>query len=216
MYRGGIREEHIQRVFSTGQLGRGRYRRLVPTRWTITAVQDILARDLMGRVKDFDTWDRYTVFHSQVFGNIFHVLYIPRFWSFEMVETWLKGAFWGSSPTPFSDYEGPGGRKTYASKVTGAYYAARLSVLDHLVSLGRQATVVIYREITSDYWAPLGVWVIREGVKEALGSGGLEFDSLQEAVAHISSRAAVRDWHGSSVLLRDVREQRRLDDFSRV
>ena len=211
LYSRGIDPGHIQLLFSTGLLGLKRQRKLVPTRWTITAVQDILARKLAERVKNLPEWDRPTVYSHTLFGNRFHVLYVPGVWSFEMEETWLKGAFWGSSPEPFSDYEFHTGRRDYASKVTGAYYAARLSVLEHLIRNRRQASVVIYREITSEYWAPLGVWVIREGVREALRKGGVGFETLTQAIVYITRRVDVKDWAKHSVLLKHITSQRRID-----
>ncbi|MCK4717276.1 MAG: hypothetical protein KAT70_01295, partial [Thermoplasmata archaeon] len=213
LYKNRISEDHIQRLFSMGQLGIGRRRRMVPTRWSITAVQDIAGKEIIERVKTYTTVDKPTHHHALLLGNRFHVLLLPRIWSFEMAETWLKGAFWGSLPHPFSDHEMHWGRKTYASKVTGAYYAARLSVLDHLERLRRQATAIVYREITNEYWAPLGVWVIREGVNKALEAKGKVYESIKEAVEATKPGVDIGDWDRSSVLLREVGVQRTLRDF---
>ena len=214
LYQRGVGEEHIQRLLSTGQLGVGYRRRMVPTRWTITAVQDMIAKDLMKVVKTFPQVNSFSLYSHTLLGNRFHVLLVPRVWSFEMVETWLKGAFWGAVPHPFSDYETHRGRKTYANKVTGAYYAARLSVLEKLEKQRRQASCIIYREITSEYWAPLGVWVIREGVKQALSSPPMTFDTLDKAIQHACTGVDIKDWPDSSVLLRDISRQKRLEDFA--
>ena len=44
----------------------------------------------------------------------------------------------------------------------------RLAVLEHLALLGRQAAVLAVREISEAYWAPLGVWVVREVARKAM------------------------------------------------
>jgi hypothetical protein len=112
-----------------------------------------------------------------------------------------------------SDAEGHKGRKEYARNVTGAYYSARLAVLEHLLGAGRQATVVVYREVTEEYWAPLGVWVIREGVRTAMSSEARVMESIDDAVREVSSMVRVKDWYRSSQHIRDAKAQTRIEDF---
>ena len=45
---------------------------------------------------------------------------------------------------------------------------ARLSVAEHLSKRRRKAAALVLREIHSDYVMPVGVWQIREGIREAL------------------------------------------------
>ena len=213
LYEHGISPYHIQKLLSIGLLGVGRNRRMVPTRWSITATDDILGKAIISEIKSYDTVDEYLVYTGDFAGNYFHILLVPRPWSYEMLETWLKGAFWAAENTVLQDSEGYRGRKDYASNITGGYYAARLSVLEHLQRIRRQATVMIYREITEEYWAPLGVWVIRETVKNAMKSAPQRFDTLQKAISFISGRARVRNWLDSSKLLRELATQRTLFDF---
>ncbi|MFB6165088.1 MAG: hypothetical protein ABEJ31_08005, partial [Haloarculaceae archaeon] len=55
----------------------------------------------------------------------------------------------------------------YVDETSGAYYASRLGVLEHLSDRGRQAKVLVVRYASPEYWAPVGVWQIREGVRHA-------------------------------------------------
>lgn len=213
LYDGGVGLEHIMKLLSIGLLGRTRRRRLVPTRWSITATEDAIAKGLMEGVKGYQELGQVELYRAEYIGNHFHVILVPRVWSFEMVETWLKGAFWGESAQPFSDWEGYRGRKTYADKVTGAYYSARLMVLEHLVARRRQATAILYREITNDYWAPLGVWVIRETVRKALEGRPEVCDTLDDAVKRVTQNVHVKHWAGTSKLLKEIRTQRTLLDY---
>lgn len=213
LYRSGIDQGHIVRLLSTGLLGKHSRRRLVPTRWAITAVDDTIARFLRRRILDHPEIDAIYCYAYEHFGNAFHVLLIPGDWSFEMCETWLKGAIWTDRMTSISDHEGPVGRKTYAFDVGGAYYAARLSAMEHLNRLGRQASVLIYREIHSQYWAPLGVWVIREGVRQAVRSRPQCFDDLEDALRYVKEAVTNRDWTIRSHLVKDLISQRRITDY---
>ena len=213
LYTASISPYHLQRLLSAGLLGQVRRRRLVPTRWSITAMDDILGKELIKGVKEFQEIGETLLYKGDYAGNYFHILFLPRQWSFEVVETWLKGAFWASETASVHDHEGYNGRKGYAFNVTGGYYAARLPVLEHLHRLRRQATVIINREITPEYWAPLGVWVIRETVRRALQARPLRFQGLKDALSYINRNVRKKNWTEFSALLKEVRTQRRLEDF---
>jgi len=213
LYRSGVAEDHILRLFSVGLLGKATTRRLVPTRWSITAVDDILSKGLAEGVRYMQELGEPRVHSSVAKGNHFHVILLPRQWEFEMLEAWLRGSLWAASNMTVVDREGHKGRSAYARNVTGAYYAARLAVLEHLSSIQRQASTVVYREVTEEYWAPLGVWVIREGVREAMRSPGTSVGTIDEAVDLVTSRVRQKDWKGRSHHIREAKVQRRLEDF---
>ena len=209
LYDAGISPYHIQRLLSVGLLGEGRRRKLVPTRWSITATDDIVGKRLIEEVKASPTLDAPQVFSSALFGNHFQVFLLPRPWAFEMLEAWQEDGEWGFG----HDMEGHAGRTQYVQEVAGAYYAARLSVLEHLGRVRRQAAVFVYREITEDYWAPLGVWVIREAIKTAMEGKGLVFGDVESAVRHALRRTRTTEWVRRAVLPREARVQRTLRDF---
>jgi hypothetical protein len=81
-----------------------------------------------------------------------------------------------------TDYELYDGRKKYAENCVGGYYAARMSVLEKLRDMKRQALVITLRFITSEYTSPLGVWVCREACRRAFNKGW-DFDSKAEMVS---------------------------------
>ena len=54
------------------------------------------------------------------------------------------------------DYELLSGRRSYAKDLEGAYYAARLPVLEYLRHVRRQAGAVVLMEVYPE-WIPLGV-----------------------------------------------------------
>src|SRR2546426_1576055 len=134
LYRGGIPQSHITRVFSVGLLGTGKRRRLVPTEWSITAVDDILGRQLVDRVKRHPQIGEYRVFGGAAFGNNVQVLPTPTSWMFEGLEAFHLE----SDPVPIADHEFYRGRKTYPEAIAGAYHATRLPVLEYFDRERRQ------------------------------------------------------------------------------
>lgn len=215
LYRGGTDLYQLERILSAGMLGLDRTRRLVPTRWSITATDDQVGKALIDKVLQLPTIDKPTVHFGERFGNRFFVLLLPRVWGFDSIEAWLKGNFWGRDAAAIveADWEDHEGRTTYAS-TAGGYYATRLSVLEHLLKLGRQATAVVLREITDEYTTPLGVWVVRETCKLALESKPLVFEDLAAALRHIDRHALLKSWQAHARLLGQARTQRSLSDFA--
>jgi hypothetical protein len=208
-----ISTEHITRLFSIGLLGKER--KIVPTRWSITAVDDMAGKELSDRIVDFPWVSDIKLFSGTHFGNHFEVLILPRAYSFELIEIWLPKTVWsGESSWIGEDSEGLNGKKGY-SPLAGGYYAARLPVLEYLIEIKRQASVFILREITPDYWAPLGVWVVREGVRKALQNPPETFESLEAAVSVLSGRVRTpkTEWIQQAKTLSDFRFQKTLDSF---
>ncbi len=207
-----IGEAHISRLLSSGLLGRDGDRRLVPTRWGITATDDMLGKRLWGKVRDLPSVDKVRVYEADYLDNRFHIVIEPGLWAFEMLEAWSRGSLWSGTGRVISDREDVKPRTEYANRVTGAYYAARLGVLEHLHSIGRSGACMIWRDIGEGYWAPVGVWLIRETVRQAMSQRPMEFDSMREAVAHIAPRiSAPDDLRGSWFVNRG--RQTRLDCF---
>ncbi len=213
LYQSGTDAYQLERVLSAGMLGLGSARRLVPTRWSITATDDTIGRRLIDEVRDYPTIDKPVVHEGEAFGNRFLVLLVPRVWGFDNIEVWLKGSFWARAVVPAEDWEDHRGRTTYAANTTGGYYATRRSVLEHLAGFGRQATAVCLREIDDRYTTPLGVWVVREGCARALAGDPLVFEDMDAALRHMDRRARFKSWQQSAELLATVKQQRPLDHW---
>ncbi len=182
----GIKIDFISSLLSAGLLGKKSERRLVPSRWAITAVDDTISKEFINNIKLFQIIDSIKVFRSVLFGNHFIIILFPHQWFFELVEKWVNGSIFNQGPDRIvSDFERFNGRKSYAFNTTGGYYAARFSVSEWLVKNNLQAGVIIIRIISPDYIAPLGVWVVREGVKRAFSSHPLLFNNFKELVVFI-------------------------------
>ena len=142
----------------------------------------------------------------------------PRGWAFEQMEVWQPGSFWTKEekkPNIIADYEFHKGRKTYASNVEGAYYSARLAVCEYLMKIKRQASAIIFREIGRDYQTPLGVWQIRENVRNALKTKPLTFSDLNLALKYLGTKLTVplKYWQKESKVLDAIKNQKRIVDW---
>ena len=180
LYEKGFDENFLTKVLSVGNLGLKYNRKLVPTRWSIVAIDDTLAKHLIESVKQNPEID-YTSYFGSYLGNYFLILLFPEVWSYELFETYAPKAEWNisSSFQHMTDYEGYGGRKTYADNCGGGDYASRLPVLEKLNKLKRQSGVLVLRFITGEYAVPLGVWVVRSAVRKALENKPIQFSSKE-------------------------------------
>ena len=217
LFQKGTMVTKIQRAFSVGAFGMKDQRRLVPTRWSITAVDSIISKAMMEKIKTFPEINEYRVYESRYLDNIFEILMIPREWSYEAMEAWYPGTVWNpnnKNVVLFSDWEGYTGRTTYA-KIGGCYYAARLAVGELLMKERRQATVLVLREAHPGYIMPVGVWQVRENVRNAMLQKPLKYNTLQEALARIGSQFQIplNQWTQQSQLLQNALFQRRITDY---
>jgi len=81
---------NLTRLLSAGLLGVKKKRKLVPTRWSITAVDDTISKNLIKEIKYFPEISKYQVFRNKYLDNKFVILLIPREWNFENLETWFS------------------------------------------------------------------------------------------------------------------------------
>ena len=217
LYSRGVMVTKIQKAFSVGAFGLEKNRRLVPTRWSITAVDDIVGKSLVEQVKTFPEINEYRVYESTYLDNVFEILMIPAQWSYESMEAWYPGTVWnpnGASTVIYSDCEGNSGRTTYA-QIGGCYYSARLAVCEQLVKERRQATVIVLREARPGYIMPVGVWQVRENVRNAMRQKPYQFKTLNESLKFVSGRFEIpmQQWILQGKLLKNALFQKRITDF---
>jgi len=195
LYRRGFDVYEINSILSAGALGRGENRRLVPTRWSITAVDDTVGEFLRGTIRDAPSVDTVQVYRNEYLGNAFWLILAPGQWEYELVEMKAPGSIWNPDPEAglwlSSDYEGYEGRTGYVDETAGAYYAARLGLLEHLSEVGRQAKALVLRHVSDDYWGPVGVWQVRETVRDAFGDEGGEAETFGDAVRSVTEQLPV-------------------------
>jgi len=212
LYNSDISQRQITRMLSIGLLGTKRRRRLVPTEWSITAVDDVLARSIYKEILGYSWVNKFMVFGHEALGNNVQILLLPSSWMFEAQEVWLVS----SNPIPSVDYELVWGRSSYAGNLAGAYYAARLPVLEYLGRIARQAGALVLMEVYPE-WIPLGVWRFREICREALRKKPLIFDTLEDGLIELRKRLRLplERWLERSRILPWQKQQTRLTTFLR-
>lgn len=209
----GYDEHTLTKLLSVGNLGVKNDRKLVPTRWAITAVDDALGKTLFKKIIDYPILNEYIAYFGGHLGNFFAVLMFPDVWGYELFEMHVRHEGYTT------DVEGYDGRKAYASDTAGGYYAARLPIMELLNEKKRQGTCLVLRFITDDYWAPLGVWVVREAVRKALQNKPLIFDSKELMIEYAKKLARKKFQYNitsvvqNSQLLREKKEQKKLWEF---
>ena len=122
---------------------------------------------------------------------------------------------YGKYAAIYADYESYWGRKDYASATGGAFYAGRLSTLEHLEKIKRQASILIIREVLPAYYAPLGIWQMRETVRGAFGNKPEVFNSIDDALKRISTRLStpMKKILRKSKLFQKIKKQTKIKKF---
>ena len=208
LYNGKIPVSRIQKMLSAGLLGMKIERKFVPTRWSITAVDDMLGKIILQRVRDYNDLAEIRLFFNEYIGNQYFILLVPGAYQYELIEMW--NIFGKQSIS--SDYEQYWGRKTYASVTAGAFYAGRLAAMEYLDKIKRQAAVLIVRNVTEEYSMPLGIWQLRETVRGAFNKPCEKFNTIAEAMKKISEKVGGR-WVEESKMIKNLKDQRKIMQF---
>ena len=211
LYENNVDITRIAKVLSIGMLGRKKNRKLVPTKWSITAADDIVSMNLLKKIKDNTVLDCYLVFDFNHLGNYYSIIFIPDdVWNFEMIESWIDT---NGSVHIGSDYESGKNIDHYPS-IAGAYFAARLAAAEYLFKKRKKSSVLILREIHPEYFMSLGVWQIREGIRESLKSKGKKFETFDSALKYGTSKTSlsINEWIKNSSVIRN-KKQKRISDY---
>ncbi len=204
---------YLQRTFSVGIFGVEK--RLVPTRQAITAVDSLLANKNVDMLRDLPTLDEYELYYYEHLHNRYICVLLPEAWQFENIESWppKRGCNTSNHYRVSVEWEPNKGRWQYAESQAGAYYAVKFAVSEFLAKQRRrQAAALCIREISPDYAVPVGVWQVREGVREALKKGAVaKADSKQAMLKQLERliELPLKAYIKKSVILK----QRKLTDW---
>lgn len=214
MYKSRISLDQIQKILSVGLLGVKSSRRMVPTRWSITATDDTISSNLLKEIRNFKELEEFILLKEEYLGNYIYILLLPGSLSFEAIECWINPENLEKYHIS-KDYEGFFGRKDYARNVTGGYYAMRLPISEYLYKIKRQATVLVFRKINPEYYAPLGVGIVRQATNRAINSIPRKFDSLNQAIEEVEKDLVIQkiNLRELSKTLKEYKIQKNLKQF---
>jgi hypothetical protein len=213
LYRHRVEMSMIHRVLSMGMLGVKKKRKLVPTRWSISATDDIISGMLVKEIKKNPTIDLFEVTKYSHLANYYSVILIPSdMWSFEMIESWFTSRGQMATGSANEDARALNHNPTIA----GAYFAARLAVAEQLARRHKRAAAIVLREIHPKYVIPLGVWQIRQGVREALKKPPQKFERFDDAIAFACSYMSMskNEVVQKSWLWKSFKNQTKISDFA--
>jgi hypothetical protein len=220
LYESEISEYSLSKILSVGVMGLKKDKKLVPTRWSITATDDMIGKNLLENIRNYKWIENYELFFGEFLGNQYIIMLFPNTWNYELFELYLPRSSWNPSSEikASTDFESFSGRKTYAFNTAGGYYAARLPILEYLNSIKRQASVIALRIETPSYWAALGVWVVRESVKKAMKNRKIFYnrEELVESVRQIGKIKYNFDFSDilrRSKLLKQIQEEKKLHEW---
>lgn len=213
LYEKGYFVSKIQKTLSAGVLGIEKNRKLVPTRWSITAVDSTISEHLLQEVKCMPVLDRFRVYEFESFRNRFLVLMFPSLWQYNSIEAFIKVL--GNEIAMFGDFERFEPKKGY-SPMGGCYYSARLAIAEKMFKEGFQAGAIVFRESYPGY-VPLGVWNVRENMRKAVNSHFREFSNMKEALKYISGRLELpmHKYLRKSEILKNLNFQTTLRKFAK-
>jgi len=202
LYNKGVDISKIQKCFSIGMLGKKR--KLVPTKWSITATDDIISKSLVSEILEFDLIDSCRIFSHDHLGNMFSVILFPHRWLFEMQEAWHDENKVGFG---FDSEDARG--IDHPPAIAGAYFAAKLGVAEYLVQKKLQAAVLVLREIRPEYAVPVGVWQIREAVRAAMKKEPYIAGNFIDGVNFASKRMSIgkSEWLSRGRLLKMLKQK---------
>jgi len=221
LYKKGIDEHIISQLLTLGTLGLKHNRVLVPTRFCITAVDDTIGKQIISEIKDYKTINDYRLYTGNYFGNYYYILMFPDIWQYELFEGYMSGSAWNRETGIkwATDDEGYYGRKSYAQNTVGGFYASRIACCEHLKKIKRQASVLVIRFETPEYYAALGVFVVRAAARKSVANNPLIFDSREHLLAATRKLIFQRFGYGVdsifklSKLLNKVKSQKKLFEF---
>ena len=207
LYNRGIEISKIQKCFSVGMFGKKR--KLVPTKWSITATDSIIAESLVSEILEFDLIDSCRVFSHDHLGNMFSVVLFPHRWLFENQEAWHTGNGIGFG----SDIEDAKGID-HPPVTAGAFFAAKLGVAEYLLEKKCQASALVLREIRPEYAVPVGVWQIREAIRSAMKNEPYIAENFDDGVTFAAKRMSVSksEWLSKGNML-SMLKQKSISDF---
>ncbi|MFW6220514.1 MAG: hypothetical protein ACOC3X_02460 [Nanoarchaeota archaeon] len=218
LYKNNFDETFLSNNLSIGNFGLKNKRKLVPTRWAITAVDDSLGKNLIEEIKDNKIIDEYYAYFSEYLGNYYLIMLFPENWSYELFELTTENKN-KKEIYYMTDYENIFKRKYYAKNCQGGYYTTRLAVLEKLNEIKKKSSVIAIRIISEEYFLPLGVFVTREASRKTINQKPIKFSSKElmlkyaEILIKKKFNINIDKIIKQSKLLNELKTQKKIFDF---
>jgi len=78
LYKNNFDEYTLSKILSVGVLGLKKDKKLVPTRWSITATDDMLGKRLLENIRDYKWIEDYELFFGDFMGNCYLLMFFSK------------------------------------------------------------------------------------------------------------------------------------------
>lgn len=172
LYEREVNEHQIINLLALGTFGLQSNKKLVPTRWAITAYDQTLEKHLHQKIIKYNPLNSYEIYHHKDKGNEFIIILFPEPFQAQVTEKFEGGLE--------EDYVSHNNKlQTKEPMCSGGYYATKLPVFEQLNQRKKQSAYISIR-IIKDYELPLGVVFVRESVRTALKNQIFKTSNKQE------------------------------------
>lgn len=208
LYNDGFDVYYLQRLYSAGIFNKSHDSKLVPSSWAIRAVDKHIGNCLVNQLENMEPLDEFLHYSISYLSSKYEILMLPGDWRFEFFEGWAPETLWTlayARPAIYQNFEGYTIGSEDMGVSSGSYHAVRLAVLENLKKLWKYGTVIVFREVANDYRLPLGVWHVREAVRNAFKNKPSRFGSAEAAFNYVSVRlqTPISEYSRYGVILRD-------------
>ena len=77
LYKNNLDEYALSKILSIGVLGLKKDKKMVPTRWSITATDDTISKELLKKIREHPIINEYELFYGEFLGNQYLILLFP-------------------------------------------------------------------------------------------------------------------------------------------
>jgi hypothetical protein len=206
LYKRGYNEHQIINLLSLGEFGYEFRKKLVPTRWAISAYDKSIESYLHKKILDYKLINNYELYTYKDKGNFFLIILFPEYFCSEIIET-----FNNNIEKDFVQFDN---KLRYKDPQTaGGFYATKLGIFENLNHRKKQSAFISIR-IIDGYDIPLGVVFVRESVREAMKKKIFETSKLDILDKYIMDNFLEHYNHfKNSKVLVEINRQKRLDKW---
>jgi hypothetical protein len=216
LYEKGENEQQIIHLLALGIFGVSINKKLVPSKWAITAYDTMIQTHLHKKILKYNPINQYEVYYYQNKSDTHVNILLPDNYMGTHTEDWANSYSdeWNGFNVDW--FNNSNKLSTPEALNAGGYYATKIALNEHLNSRKKQAAAIMIRRIR-DYDVPLGVVFVRECVRESFKHQVFKTSSFSELDNFIKTKFPDHYKHFiNSKVLKEQKKQTKLNQFFKV
>lgn len=213
LYEHGENEQQIIHLLALGIFGVSINKKLVPSKWAITAYDTMIQNHLHKKILKYNPINQYEVYYYQNKSDTHVNILLPDHYMGTHTEDWANSYSdeWNGFNVDW--FNNANKLSTPKALNAGGYYATKIALNEHLNSRKKQAAAIMIRRIR-DYDVPLGVVFVRECVRESFKNQVFKTSSFSELDNFIKTKFPDHYKHFiNSKVLKEQKKQMKLNKF---